>query len=353
MEINTLFYPFYGMLSGGEQSLYRQLLRELGYGRKEILPEGWVRPDQAKKVWDAIMLDRPEIFWVNSGFRFKVQVDQVISISPKYNSCAADIPGCRRRMERAIREFTAGLDGMSAVHREKAIHDRMVSQISYIHHDLDQTAFAALVEKKAVCAGYSRAFQLLMQTMGIPCYYCEGRAKGKDSKDWVNHAWNIVRLGDDFYNIDITWNDCYDHRPENYISYDYFNCTDRQIALNHIRTEQCSRLPACSGTKMSFRGVTGVEPQLDLIYQDGVTSATPVRSERDFYNLVAHHLGAVRSGRTQLSFPAFGEPIRDNYMAWLEKILAGLYPRGGYSVQTERRDYKNGWYRIKIEVEFR
>ena len=103
---------------------------------------------------------------------------------------------------------------------------------------------------------------------------------------------------------------------------------------------------------MSFRGVTGVEPQLDLIYQDGVTSATPVRSERDFYNLVAHHLGAVRSGRTLLSFPAFGEEIRDNYMEWLKQILVGLYPRGGYSVQTQRRDYKNGWYRIKIEVEF-
>ena len=68
----------------------------------------------------------------------------------------------------------------------------------------------AIVNKKTVCAGYAKAFQLLLTKLNIPCYYIVGFAKEA-------HAWNIVKL-DGYYNVDLTWDDAKEQ-------YKYFNKT--------------------------------------------------------------------------------------------------------------------------------
>lgn len=97
---------------------------------------------------------------------------------------------------------------------------------------MNQSAYSALVQGRSVCAGYARAYQYLMQQLGIPCYYCTGYAG-------ENHAWNIVRLDGVYYNVDVTWDDT---EPA---TYDYFNKSDRQYASTHMRTGLSVYLPAC------------------------------------------------------------------------------------------------------------
>ena len=60
------------------------------------------------------------------------------------------------------------------------------------------TAFAAL-KGKAVCQGYANLFYRLAREMGIDARIISGQS--------INHAWNIVKLGDIYYNIDATWDD--------------------------------------------------------------------------------------------------------------------------------------------------
>ena len=101
---------------------------------------------------------------------------------------------------------------------------------------MNQSAYSALVEGKSVCAGYARAYQYLMQRLGIPCYYCTGFA-GED------HAWNIVGLDDGYYNVDVTWDDT----PGG--EYDYFNKTDEDYADTHVRRDLSVNLPKCEGQR--------------------------------------------------------------------------------------------------------
>ena len=56
-----------------------------------------------------------------------------------------------------------------------------------------------------------------MQNLGIPCYYCRGVA-GEP------HAWNIIKLYDGYYNVDVTWDD-----SESGERYAYFNLSDAEI----------------------------------------------------------------------------------------------------------------------------
>lgn len=58
--------------------------------------------------------------------------------------------------------------------------------------------YGCLVRHKAVCAGYSEAFKLIAVQCGIPnTYGCS-----------PNHRWNKVKIGERWYHVDVTWNDC-------------------------------------------------------------------------------------------------------------------------------------------------
>jgi putative uncharacterized protein (fragment) len=70
-----------------------------------------------------------------------------------------------------------------------------------IKESTTRTAYGPLVEGKAICSGYSRAFQLLMTMSNFNCFVDGGVTPG----GW--HAWNIVKTKDGYYMVDCTWND--------------------------------------------------------------------------------------------------------------------------------------------------
>lgn len=66
-------------------------------------------------------------------------------------------------------------------------------------YTLKYTAYAALLEHKAVCQGYAVAFYLLCRKCDIDVRVIPGTSYGQ------THAWNIVELDGVYYNIDTTW----------------------------------------------------------------------------------------------------------------------------------------------------
>lgn len=60
-------------------------------------------------------------------------------------------------------------------------------------------ADGALLGGKAVCSGYSKAFDLMMTIAGIPCDIISSTS--------MSHAWNAVKLGGNWYMVDTTWDD--------------------------------------------------------------------------------------------------------------------------------------------------
>lgn len=58
-----------------------------------------------------------------------------------------------------------------------------------------------------VCEGYSRAFKVLCDELGIPCVLVEGYSKSSASASAGSHMWNYVQLDGSWYAVDVTWND--------------------------------------------------------------------------------------------------------------------------------------------------
>jgi len=80
----------------------------------------------------------------------------------------------------------------------------------------------------AVCDGYAKSFKLLMDLAGIECY----RVIGDVIYSNEGHAWNIVKLNGEYYQVDCTWDD--PDTDDNSIIYDYFLISDSKMAKDHI-----------------------------------------------------------------------------------------------------------------------
>lgn len=87
-----------------------------------------------------------------------------------------------------------------------AIYDYICNHISYDFDHLDLgagylpmfTAYAAMMDGTAVCQGYASLLYRLALTLGVDARLIAGDSGGP-------HAWNIVRIGSVYYNVDSTW----------------------------------------------------------------------------------------------------------------------------------------------------
>lgn len=240
------FYPYYGMLDSDMQTLYRQIYAnamELTTSFAPIVP---VTVDQVKDVFEAVYNDHPELFWVETGYSCKyMQNGKCIELTLQYYQIAENLKEAKNQFDSAAQAIIKEAEQLSDnAEKEQYVHDVLIEKVDY--HEgtaMNQSAYSALVNGRSVCAGYARAFQYIMMELGIPCYYCTGYS-GAD------HAWNIVQLEDDYYNVDVTWDDT------NPSTYDYFNKTDADYAKTHMRKGMSVYLPACNGTAYRREGST-------------------------------------------------------------------------------------------------
>ena len=100
------------------------------------------------------------------------------------------------------------LDTKTEYEKVKAIYDYIASHVVYDHDNLEDdsyklkhTAYAALVNGTSVCQGYATLFYRMCLTAGLDARVITG----SDTPGYSDHAWNIVRIGNLYYNIDVTW----------------------------------------------------------------------------------------------------------------------------------------------------
>ncbi len=138
----------------------------------------------------------------------------------------------------------------------KTIHDYIVNNCRYgsDHETNDRpdyyTAYGALIEGKAVCQGYTQAAQMLFDICGIDNFTVSGSSEGQ------SHTWNAIKLEDQYYHIDMTWDDPVMSDGTDALKYDYYNVDDNTLAKDHSWDK--SRYAPCTGTKYNYANTIGL-----------------------------------------------------------------------------------------------
>ena len=128
----------------------------------------------------------------------------------------------------------------------KTLHDYLVTHCDYDYRvDIGNMPFVshqaegALLKGTAVCSGYAKAYEAMLDAAGIPNETITGYAGGY-------HAWNLVQVDGQWYHVDTTWDDP-TTRGGDYIRYTYFLKSDRvMVSRSHRDWED---VHACTSTK--------------------------------------------------------------------------------------------------------
>ena len=113
-----------------------------------------------------------------------------------------------RELDAAISQLLKSLNLSKKSNYEKvcAVYDYISQNITYDYENLNDTsytlkysAYAALVNNSAVCQGYANLLYRLLLELGIDCRIITGETMEGP------HAWNIIQMGDVYYNADATW----------------------------------------------------------------------------------------------------------------------------------------------------
>ena len=94
-----------------------------------------------------------------------------------------------------------------------------------------------------------------MGEMGIPCTFIVGSADYGTGA--ISHAWNAVRLNNEWYLIDVTWDDPIDNGTSNYsvgynIAYTYLLCPNNVMSNTHTAEKYVKTQPNAFGTSTEY-----------------------------------------------------------------------------------------------------
>ncbi len=198
-------------------------------------------------VYEMVQRDYPELFWMNGAYSYGVIENNVVAIYPNYLFTGDELEAAQADFDEATQTLLLGLEGLSDYEKAVTLHDRLAKSVNYEMSGYHQTAYGALVSGNAVCAGYARAYQHLMQAAGLYAWYVSGTSLDPVTGNAVGHAWNLVKIDGDWYYTDVTWDDQGDN-----IMYTYFNITSAQIAQGHAPGEFAEYLPTATATGANY-----------------------------------------------------------------------------------------------------
>lgn len=194
---------YFKLLSEDEQRIYRQMLNGIRERQNEFYLTS-ADEDVISKVYHALLKDHSELFWVHNReevYTTSYKGTDYCRFSPGYTYTEQEISEILTEMQNAVNEVNAEItQNASDYDKVKMIYTYLIDHTEYEASDDDQNIAGVFWKKKAVCAGYARAVQYLLEQLGIPCIYVEGSARDSDE----GHAWNIVKINGQYYYVDAT-----------------------------------------------------------------------------------------------------------------------------------------------------
>ncbi len=91
----------------------------------------------------------------------------------------------------------------------RTVHDYLIDTMDYdksLEKDNIYNIYGALINREAVCEGYAKSLKYILDDFGIPCVIVCGIGQNSNG-DTESHAWNYVRIDENWYAIDATWDD--------------------------------------------------------------------------------------------------------------------------------------------------
>lgn len=252
---------YYNNLPEGLHEIYREMYVHIMMNEDSGDIMSKVNADDFWKAYYAVLADHPEIFWVGSSAQIKESglTKEVVSYSFETTVPTEARASMKENLEAAadgcIMQISADATDYQKI---KYVYEYLIDTVEYSSGSADsQNIQSALLYRASVCAGYSKAFQYILNRMGLFCTYVTGIIK-----DGGDHGWNMVRIGGNYYYVDVTWGDpVFANRMDHIDSgqtknYNYLCCTEYDLFKTHVPSDAIP-LPSCTSDDYNYYKLNG------------------------------------------------------------------------------------------------
>lgn len=189
---------------------------------KEILEKDNVK-DIFSAAINAIEYDNPDIYYIDmsklilyyesySSGKYKIYLKK----DDKYQNYLTDgfyskqdIEIAQAEIDSIVEKIQSAIEGLETDYDKILyIHDWIIENIEYdetLNRANRNNIYGAFVEKVVTCGGYAKTFKYLVDKFNIDCIIIQGKALTEEKTE--NHAWNYIKLSNNWYGIDCTWDD--------------------------------------------------------------------------------------------------------------------------------------------------
>ena len=249
---------YFKQLTEEEQRVYRELLKGIRAREKEFYLT-ISDDDSIDRSYHAVLKDHPEIFWVHNRekiYKTTYSDSDYCVFTPGYTYTDSEIDEIQTAMEQSFQEVRALIPEDAGDYEKVRIgYTYVIDHTQYQTGEDDQSIAGVFWKKSAVCAGYAGAVQYLLERLDIPCIYVDGSTKGSTE----GHAWDIVKIGQEYYYVDATNGDQPDFlngdaaqlEEHKTIIYDYLCPFPEEYEKTYTPSEELT-VPACTAKDLDF-----------------------------------------------------------------------------------------------------
>lgn len=249
---------YFKQLTEEEQRVYRELLKGIRAREKEFYLT-ISDDDSIDRSYHAVLKDHPEIFWVHNRekiYKTTYSDSDYCVFTPGYTYTDSEIDEIQTAMEQSFQEVRALIpEDAGDYEKVRIVYTYVIDYTQYQTGEDDQSIAGVFWKKSAVCAGYAGAVQYLLERLDIPCIYVDGSTKGSTE----GHAWDIVKIGQEYYYVDATNGDQPDFlngdaaqlEEHKTIIYDYLCPFPEEYEKTYTPSEELT-VPACTAKNLDF-----------------------------------------------------------------------------------------------------
>lgn len=249
---------YFKQLTEEEQRVYRELLKGIRAREKEFYLT-ISNDDSIDRSYHAVLKDHPEIFWVHNRekiYKTTYSDSDYCVFTPGYTYTDSEIDEIQTAMEQSFQEVRALIpEDAGDYEKVRIVYTYVIDHTQYQTGEDDQSIAGVFWKKSAVCAGYAGAVQYLLERLDIPCIYVDGSTKGSTE----GHAWDIVKIDQEYYYVDATNGDQPDFlngdaaqlEEHKTIIYDYLCPFPEEYEKTYTPSEELT-VPACTAKDLDF-----------------------------------------------------------------------------------------------------
>ena len=259
-DIEFQNYFYYSRMDTEQQTVYKEILYALE-NYVEEMQLSTTQIDVVDKVFQCVLMDHPEIFYAD-GYSFVKYTlgDEVkkITFSGTYIYEMEERISKETQIEQSALELLKGIRADATDYEKvKYVYETIIRNTEYdMTADDNQNICSVFLNGASVCQGYAKAAQYLLMKLQVPVTIVIGTVDSGEG-----HAWNMVKIEDEFYYVDTTWGDAsylfhvndestgYQDTPE--INYDYLCITTEEILRTHTISAMYA-MPLCDSIDANY-----------------------------------------------------------------------------------------------------